>query len=171
MWTIVHGQQVTFQLAAKFHLARSSYVLENKKCSELRVTTLRCSWILLSPWWRHQLETFSAILVLCAGNPPVTKATKGLFKINVHGVALEIIQSSGIWNSHGYFSGNVIIADSLWISIVFRMPCYFRYIVLIIGVSFNNYFIWNAWWWIFIICWIRYISGTPKNIEINVISN
>ena len=23
-------------------------------------------------WWRHQMETFSAILALCAGNPPVT---------------------------------------------------------------------------------------------------
>ena len=24
------------------------------------------------PWWRHQMETFSASLVLCAGNSPVT---------------------------------------------------------------------------------------------------
>ena len=24
-----------------------------------------------SPWWRHQMETFSALLVLCAGNSPV----------------------------------------------------------------------------------------------------
>ena len=24
------------------------------------------------PWWRHQLETFSALLDLCAGNSPVT---------------------------------------------------------------------------------------------------
>ena len=23
-------------------------------------------------WWRHQMETFSALLVLCAGNSPVT---------------------------------------------------------------------------------------------------
>ena len=26
----------------------------------------------LSPWWRHQMETFSALLALCAGNSPVT---------------------------------------------------------------------------------------------------
>ena len=26
------------------------------------------SW---SPWWRHQMETFSALLALCAGNSPV----------------------------------------------------------------------------------------------------
>ena len=24
------------------------------------------------PWWYHQMETFSALLVLCEGNPPVT---------------------------------------------------------------------------------------------------
>ena len=26
----------------------------------------------LSTWWRHQMETFSALLALCEGNPPVT---------------------------------------------------------------------------------------------------
>ena len=25
----------------------------------------------LHPWWRHQMETFSALLVICAGNSPV----------------------------------------------------------------------------------------------------
>ena len=25
-----------------------------------------------TPWWRHQMETFSALLALCAGNAPVT---------------------------------------------------------------------------------------------------
>ena len=29
-------------------------------------------FIILTPWWRHQVETFSAILALCAGNSPVT---------------------------------------------------------------------------------------------------
>ena len=28
--------------------------------------------IVLSTWWRHQMETFSALLALCAGNSPVT---------------------------------------------------------------------------------------------------
>ena len=28
------------------------------------------TWISLS-WWRHQMETFSALLVICAGNSPV----------------------------------------------------------------------------------------------------
>ena len=25
----------------------------------------------MSPWWRHQMETFSALLAICAGNSPV----------------------------------------------------------------------------------------------------
>ena len=25
----------------------------------------------LMPWWRHQMETFSALLAICAGNSPV----------------------------------------------------------------------------------------------------
>ena len=27
---------------------------------------------LFVPWWRHQMETFSALLAICAGNSPVT---------------------------------------------------------------------------------------------------
>ena len=27
--------------------------------------------IFLEPWWRHQMETFSAVLAICAGNSPV----------------------------------------------------------------------------------------------------
>ena len=30
----------------------------------------RCLW--KCPWWRHQVETFSALLALCVGNSPVT---------------------------------------------------------------------------------------------------
>ena len=26
----------------------------------------------ISPWWRHQMETFYALLAICAGNSPVT---------------------------------------------------------------------------------------------------
>ena len=31
---------------------------------------LTCKWMIAS-WWRHQMETFSALLALCAGNSPV----------------------------------------------------------------------------------------------------
>ena len=28
--------------------------------------------IAIITWWRHQMETFSALLAICAGNSPVT---------------------------------------------------------------------------------------------------
>ena len=38
------------------------------------------NWIIIGSWWRHQMETFSALLALCEGNPiqrwiPLTKAS------------------------------------------------------------------------------------------------
>ena len=48
------------------------------KTSKLCVTGPSChSWLMNSPhkgpvsWWRHQMETFSALLAICAGNSPV----------------------------------------------------------------------------------------------------
>ena len=29
-------------------------------------------FIITNTWWRHQMETLSALLALCAGNSPVT---------------------------------------------------------------------------------------------------
>ena len=29
-------------------------------------------WLWIFAWWRHQMETFSALLAMCAGNSPVT---------------------------------------------------------------------------------------------------
>ena len=38
----------------------------------LIVLCLRCCLWLMTTWWRHQMETFSALLAICAGNSPVT---------------------------------------------------------------------------------------------------
>ena len=42
----------------------------------LFLTWPACNWSLaephLQPWWRHQMETFSALLALCEGNSPIT---------------------------------------------------------------------------------------------------
>ena len=35
-------------------------------CSDINAAT----WT-LRPWWRHQMETFSALLAICVGNSPV----------------------------------------------------------------------------------------------------
>ena len=37
------------------------------RCAKYRMDDLRSS-----SWWRHQMETFSALLAFCAGNSPVT---------------------------------------------------------------------------------------------------
>ena len=37
--------------------------------------TMNWKWTILEtciPWWRHQMETFSVVLAICAGNPPAT---------------------------------------------------------------------------------------------------
>ena len=40
--------------------------------SYIKVSSPQASWLVIHAWWRHQMETFSALLVLCAGNSPVT---------------------------------------------------------------------------------------------------
>ena len=34
-------------------------------------TQTQASWHFIASWWRHQMETFSALLAICAGNSPV----------------------------------------------------------------------------------------------------
>ena len=38
--------------------------------SKSKERVLQCGWF--QTWWRHQMETFSALLAICAGNSPVT---------------------------------------------------------------------------------------------------
>ena len=45
---------------------RTSSIIFNHKCGKLW-----CKWRHIT-WWRHQMEKFSAVLALCAGNSPVT---------------------------------------------------------------------------------------------------
>ena len=46
-------------------------------CANFNISHITYSWYLYSvpadliTWWRHQMETFSALLPLCEGNPPV----------------------------------------------------------------------------------------------------
>ena len=46
------------------------YIIINILCTFRSINTWR--WILPWAWWRHQMETLSALLALCAGNSPVT---------------------------------------------------------------------------------------------------
>ena len=42
------------------------------------ITSLGLPWF-PHPWWRHQMETFSALLALCAGNSPCTTRSFDVF--------------------------------------------------------------------------------------------
>ena len=44
----------------------------SNRISNIRPWLLWRSGLWHGTWWRHQMETFSALLVLCAGNSPVT---------------------------------------------------------------------------------------------------
>ena len=44
----------------------------NKDKSYRASLTWGARWRMDSSWWRHQMETFSALLVICAGNSSVT---------------------------------------------------------------------------------------------------
>ena len=49
-----------------------SYVKRQSLClsfNEATSSNLLMLWTLA--WWRHQMETFSALLAICAGNSPV----------------------------------------------------------------------------------------------------
>ena len=42
------------------------------------------NWVSVDPWWRHQMETFSTLLAICAGNSrriPRTKASGQMFSL------------------------------------------------------------------------------------------
>ena len=46
-----------------FFVSVSKQLCKQSYCGNLRPLTL---------WWRHQMETFSALLAICAGNSPIT---------------------------------------------------------------------------------------------------
>ena len=42
--------------------------------------TRQCRWCNAETWWRHQMEVFSALLDICAGNAPVNSQHKGQWR-------------------------------------------------------------------------------------------
>ena len=45
--------------------------LDPKNVGEYHVSVMRSGMFYTSPWWGHQMETFSALPAICAGNSPV----------------------------------------------------------------------------------------------------
>ena len=58
-------QHGAYQLSSKVNLSTCNYMV-NTVCEHIPHS------IWPTDWWRHQMETFSALLDLCAGNSPVT---------------------------------------------------------------------------------------------------
>ena len=52
-------------LQASFRIYNNSRIRFCRPCFCCGYTKFNC------PWWRHQMETFSALLAICAGNSPV----------------------------------------------------------------------------------------------------
>ena len=52
--------------SSKYYL---NHVLDRK---EYVASILGLPFMMFSSWWRHQMKTFSSLLALCDGNPPVT---------------------------------------------------------------------------------------------------
>ena len=56
----------------------TDHIVGDKSYSEILKSPVgkKIAWQLLHsssiPWWRHQMETFSALLAICAGNSPVS---------------------------------------------------------------------------------------------------
>ena len=75
-------------------MIQSGYEQVHRSCSSWatnqRLQCSLCWW----PWWRHQMETFSALLALCAGNSsvagefpsqrPVTRSFDVLFDLRLN---------------------------------------------------------------------------------------
>ena len=70
LWFVQHS------VKAKHHIKQQSSTLlvhcEGDNQHKWSVMRLACPLHNVLTWWRHQMETFSALLAICAGNSPVT---------------------------------------------------------------------------------------------------
>ena len=56
-------------------ISKSNFQANMKVIGFDKKTNMHCAWPSIALnyiWWRHEMETFSALLALCAGNSPVT---------------------------------------------------------------------------------------------------
>ena len=66
LWTVLH-----ILLSIKYQVyLRKIYRSRSKLFSTKLCYIIVASWHHMA-WWRHQMETFSALLAICAGNSPV----------------------------------------------------------------------------------------------------
>ena len=66
--TMAHAENVSVQVIQCLCCCFTTPVTSTVICAQFVLVTSCCG----CSWWCHQLETFSALLVFCAGNTPVT---------------------------------------------------------------------------------------------------
>ena len=71
-------------------------LLHHITCNEFTPVTFALSW------WRHQMEAFSALLAICAGNSPVTQRERERAKAQYMYICYELLFSS----LYGYYQVN-----------------------------------------------------------------
>ena len=86
LWITSHGKELTFGKYAHFAAHRRQITMaisffltillsvfiwnSSEYVSEGEIDKSDLNQVM--SWWRHQIETFSALLAICAGNSPVT---------------------------------------------------------------------------------------------------
>ena len=108
---------------------QESNILHNTSCRLLPVLIYGSS-----SWWRHKMETFFALLALCAGNSLVTgnfPSHKGQW----HGALMFSLicawinrwvnnrQAGDLRRHRAHYDVNVIWTDAWWSDIVRTTPC------------------------------------------------
>ena len=72
---VTGGEQYkTFSISRRHHMMKMHIhcpsMVGADETNDYHIYGIRQNWP--DPWWRHQMETFSALLAICVGNSPVT---------------------------------------------------------------------------------------------------
>ena len=74
IFVIVVLQGISYNVGPRYISTDTPYrgsVANRDKPNQHRHLGMDDDYIRVNPWWRHQMEPFSALLALCAGNSPV----------------------------------------------------------------------------------------------------
>ena len=64
------------------------FYVSGKRPMKAQMSAIRLGYVEGHPsWWRHQMETFSALLALCSGNSPVNYSL--FFAVNLYSIGLD----------------------------------------------------------------------------------
>ena len=69
IWRI--GSMPFLESACMWYVWRTTVETKSERRANYTNSSTSVSTV-LNPWWRHQMETFSALLTICAGNSPVS---------------------------------------------------------------------------------------------------